>query len=313
MISSFVRAQGAVRRNHLVRSIGESAVNTAMSRGEWVSPWPGVLVEASRRADPLALVAGALVFAGEQAVVTGRTAAWLHGFTAVEPLPVHLAVPYGHWLRARDGLVAHNGRGLEDDQVLLHELPVLCAERVLADLLCRDRAEDAFAVLDQALQVADDPEGLRERVRTRIAARADPRGRRRGVVLLNLGTGKALSPPESYLHLRLVDLGFPPPEINAEIADGVGRVLFLLDFAWTRYRIVVEYDGHVPHLGREWADAERQWELEKRGYIVIRATSADLRDVTRVQRELAEAFRRRGVPLRSQPGLVSARRHRERP
>jgi hypothetical protein len=312
VIRTLTGGHGARRRADLVRDVGEATVQRETAHGAWRSPWPGVLVPAERATEPLTVIAAALAFAGERAVVCGWTAAWLHGCRAVDPLPVHLAVPYGHWLRARPGLVARNGRGLDDDEVECFGLPVLKIERVVADLLCRDRPQDAFAVFDEALALAGagEREALRARIAAAVEARPDPRGRRRAALLLPMATGLARSPAESRLQFRFADLGFPAPEINLPIADASGRVLFLLDLAWLEFRIAVEYDGYATHLGRELSDAERQRELERRGFIVIRATAADMRDITRLERELAEAFRRRGVPLRREVGLLQPRRHR---
>jgi hypothetical protein len=306
-------AHGVRRRADLDREIGRSAVQRAIGAGEWQASWPGVLVPSARSGDPLTVAAAALAYAGDRAVVTGWTASWLHGCTAVDPLPVHIAVPYGHWLRTRPGLVVRNGLFLEDDLVEVAGLPVLRLERVVADLLCRDRPQDAFAVLDQALAAASEEKRDRRRaaIAEKIRSRPDPRGRKRALVLLGLATGRALSAAESRMLYRLVDLGFPTPEANLPVRDAHGRVLFLLDHAWPEFRIALEYDGHAAHLGREDEDAARQTELERRGYIVIRVRADDLRDITRLEQELSAAFRARGLVLRRNPGNLQARRHRE--
>ncbi|MFR9806298.1 DUF559 domain-containing protein [Pseudonocardia sp. RS010] len=307
-------AHGVRRRADLDKEIGRSAVHRAIRAGEWRASWPGVLVPTARSGDPLTIAAAALTFAGDSAVITGWTASWLHGCTAVDPLPVQVAVPYGHWLRSRPGLVVHNGLALEDDQVDVAGLPVLGLERVVADLLCRDRPHDAFAVLDQALAAAGEADRERRRavIGEKIATRPDPRGRKRALVLLGLASGRALSPAESRMLFRLVDLGFPAPEANLPVRNAHGTVLFLLDHAWPEFRIALEYDGHAAHLGREEEDAARQAELERRGYIVIRVRAEDMRDVTRLEQELSAAFRARGLVLRRQPGSLQARRHRDR-
>jgi hypothetical protein len=309
-----LNAHGVRRRADLEREIGRSAVQRAVETGEWQASWPGVLVPSARSGDPLTVLTAALTFAGDRAMLTGWTAAWLHGCTAVDPLPVQVAVPYGHWLRTRPGLVVHNGVSLEDDQIELAGVPVLRLDRVVADLLCRDRPQDAFAVLDQALAAAGETDRERHRaaIGEKIAARPDPRGRKRALKLLGLASGRAFSPAESRMLFRLVDLGFPAPEANLPVRDARGRVLFLLDHAWAEFRIALEYDGHAAHLGREDDDAERQVELERRGYIVIRVRAEDMRDLTRVERELDAAFRARGLVLRRKLGSLQARRHRER-
>ncbi|MCE0766689.1 DUF559 domain-containing protein [Pseudonocardia kujensis] len=315
MTTSEPGIHGARRKSDVRRQMGDSAMRGALGSGELHAQWRGVLIPGPRTADPYTVAAAACSFAGPVAVISGWTATWLHGCTAVDPLPVHLTVPYGHWLRARPGLVAHNGLHLSDDTVEIDGLPVLVLDRLLADLLCRDRPQDALAVLDQALAAVDPAgrEAFRQRVGERIARRSDPRGRRRTARLLDLATGLAFSPAESRMLFRLVDLGFPVPQVNLPVHDATGAVLFLLDHAWPEYRIAVEYDGHEAHLGREDEDAARQAELERRGYIVVRVRAADMRDLSRVERELDAAFRARGLALNRKIGTLQPRRHRERP
>ncbi|MEK6442593.1 hypothetical protein [Pseudonocardia sp. T1-2H] len=314
MTHETVRLYGACRRAAAIDALGRSAVRRAVESGQWCAAWPGVLIEASRAAEPLTVIAAALRYAGPDALVTGRTAAHLHGCTAVPPLPVHLLVPYGHWLRARAGLVAHNGRPADEDRDEVAGLPSLRLEPVLSDLLCRDRPQDALAVLDQALGLAGDAgrEGLRRRIGDELARRADPRGRRRATRLLELGTGRAESPPESWMLFHLVDVGFPAPEVNWSFDDRDGRQIFRLDLAWPEYRIALEYDGYLAHLGREGADRTRQAALERSGWIVVRAGTDDLGSLYRVECALDEAFRRRGLVLRRRPGVLRGQRHREK-
>jgi hypothetical protein len=121
------------------------------------------------------------------------------------------------------------------------------------------------------------------------------------------------SPAESRMLFRLVDLGFPVPQVNLPVHDARGEVLFLLDHAWPEYRIAVEYDGHAAHLGREDEDAARQAELERRGFIVVRVRAADMGDLSRVERELDAAFRARGLALNRKIGTLQPRRHRQQP
>lgn len=302
---------GALPRTRAAELFGEHHVRAALQSGLVVSLWRGVLVDATRLADPVTRASAAAHLAGIDATISGPTAARLQGCTAAEALPTHVLVPYGHWLRSRPGLVVHNGPDRDADRIDLDGLPVLALERVVTDLLCTAFPPDAFAVLDQCLALALDPEATRKRIDERIACRTDPRGTRRAAAMLAVATGSALSPPESWATWHVVDLGFPPPQVNWPLRSPDGTTLFLLDLAWPEHRIVVEYDGWATHFGRETPDAERQVHLERRGWIVIRADVADLRDRTRLAADLDDAFRRRGVPLRRATGALRGRRHRE--
>jgi hypothetical protein len=210
--------------------------------------------------------------------------------------------------------VAHNGRPTGEDLGEVVGLSSLRLEPVLSELLCRDRPQDALAVLDQALGLAGDAgrEGLRRRIGDELGHCTDPRGRRRASRLLDLATGRAESPPESWMLFHLVDVGFPAPEVNWSFHDRDGRQIFRLDLAWPEYRIALEYDGYLAHLGREGADRTRQAELERSRWIVVRARADDLGSLYRVECAVDEAFRRRGLVLRRRPGMLRGQRHREK-
>jgi GNAT superfamily N-acetyltransferase len=90
-----------------------------------------------------------------------------------------------------------------------HGLPVLALERVMVDLACSATPADALAVLDQAFLCLPerDREAFRRRLRERLQDRPDARGTRIGRRLVDLATGRAESPPESWWLWRMVDLG----------------------------------------------------------------------------------------------------------
>ncbi|MCW0214606.1 MAG: DUF559 domain-containing protein [Pseudonocardia sp.] len=309
-LSAFGR-HGALPRPRAAALFGEHQVRRALESGLVTAVWAGVLVDPARTADPLTLSSAALHLAGLDGVLTGPTAAYLHGCTAAEATPIHVVVPYGHWLRSQPGLVVHNGRDVDADRMRISELPVLGLERVVSDLLCSASPPEAFAVLDQCLALASNAEATRKRLDERLACRVDPRGVRRAAAMLAVATGRVRSPAESWMFWHLVDQGFPPPEVNWWLRGPDGAGVFELDLAWPELRIVVEYDGWAAHAGREGHDAARQRELERRGWVVLRARAEDLREPRDLAVRLDAAFRSRGVALRRATGGLRGRRHRE--
>lgn len=306
---------GACLRRHAVLLLGEKRVRNAVADGTFCRPWPGVLVDPARAAEPLTIIAAGLLAGGPEARASGPTAAFLHGLDAAEPTPVDLVVPYGSARRTGRGLVVHNGRDLVDDTTDVHGLPALRLDRVLSDVLCSGRQQDALALVDQALagMPADRREGFRGAVHDRLRRRPDPRGTRVAARLLDLATGLAESPTESWMLWRIVDLGFPVPLVNHWVNDVRGRPRRRLDLSWPALRIAVEYDGRLAHLDRAGADELRADELRRLGWIVVRADVEDLRNTRRLERELHEAFVARGVDPRGRTtGSLRARRHRER-
>jgi len=306
---------GVCRRAAVVEELGRHAVDAALARGEVLAPWRGVLVDPHRAAEPLTIVAAAQLAVGPQSVVAGPSAAFLHGLTALSPTPVHLVVPYETPKRSRKGIVVHNGCDLAADREERSGVPVLGLDRTLTDVACTLRPSDALAVLDQALaQVPErDRPALRCRLRDRLVIRPDPRGTRIATRLVDLATGRAESPRESWLMWQVADLGFPLPEANLPVHDIDGRELYRLDVGWRKLRIAAEYDGYEAHAGRKEQDQTRRADLRRRGWIAVVVDSDDGPSCARMERELHEAFAARGVDLRGRTnGAFRPRRHRDR-
>jgi hypothetical protein len=305
---------GAMSRQDAIIRFGAQEVRRMQESGRWQAPWSGVLVDADRITDPLTRASAALALAGPDALLGGPTAAYLHGCRSVEPLPVHLVVPYGHWLRSRPGLDVHNGRFLDTDREVRRELAVLSLERVLTDMLCRARPSDALALADEVLAMNDPDrrEVYRATIARRLEQRQDPRGTRRGARILGVATGRAESPAESWFLWRIVDCGFPVPEVNWSLCGPDGREIRRLDYAWPEMRIAVEYNGYAAHKGREAEDADRIEDLRRRGWMVIVVEAEDLARPGRFEAALEQAFRQRGVDVsRRTPRALQGRRHRE--
>lgn len=305
---------GAFTRASVVASLGEYRVRVEQESGRWTSPWRGVLVDSVRAADPLTLAAAAVELGGPDVLLAGTTAAHLHGCVSAHPTPVHLVVPYGHWLRSRPGLRVHNGHVPDLDRAQLLALPVLGFERVITDLLCTERPERALAILDEALALVEPErrERFRSAIAERLARRRDPRGTRRAAELLGLATGRAESPAESRLLCRVVDSGFPVPEVNWSVVGADGREVYRLDLAWPDLRIAVEYHGYVAHVGRTAQDEARAEDLRRRGWILVEVWADDLARPGRYEQELDDAFRRRGVDTsRRRIDVLRGRRHRD--
>lgn len=273
-----------------------------------------MLVVAARAAEPLTLASAAALLGGPDVLLAGPTAAHLHGCDSATPTPIQIVTPYEHWMRSRPGLVVHNGPLPDADRDVVRDLPVLGFERTLTDLLCTSRPPDAVAVLDEALAMIEpgQREQFRARIGRRLAQRRDPRGTRRGAQLLGLATGRAESPAESRLLWRIVDSGFPLPEVNWSLVGPDGREVYRLDLAWPDLRIVLEYNGYAAHAGRTAEDEARAEDLRRRGWILVEVRADDLVHPGRFERELDVAFRRRGVDMsRRCTGMLRGRRHRE--
>jgi hypothetical protein len=284
----------AQHRSTLAKTMGERALRVALRHGAWHQPWPGVVIPKDRVLDPLTRASAALLFAGKDAVLSDRTAAALYGCPAAATPEVHLTLPYSRWVRRRPGLVIHHDRFADEDVGELHGLTIFAFDFVIAELLCTASRRLALACTDQALAAAGP--ALVDQVASRLERRDDRRGTRRAAALLELATGKADSPPESWLLLMVVDAGFPVPQAQHEVRDLTGRLVYVLDLAWPELRIALEYDGFEAHEDRVVADALRDARLTDRGWTVIRVRAPDLWNSRPLLEELSAAFNSRKYP-----------------
>ena len=286
---------GAHRREELSREVGPLRLRVLIQEG-WLVPFSRkVLVERDRQLNLLTRAAATLLLAGSRAVLTSHTAARLLGCTAADEGWIHVLVDYHRKVPRVPGVVVHQGLFDEQDVLTLDGLRVLSLECVLTELLCRESRRVALACADQAMAMTpvEQRAEFRAGVLHRIGVRRDPRGRRRSQILLNLASGLSESPAESCLLLGFFDAGFSVPVQQLPVLDIDGREVYRLDFAWEEPMVAVEYDGYVAHLDRMVRDQARDEDLQRRGWTVIHADAADLRDPSRLHADVRRAFWRR--------------------
>lgn len=286
-----------VSRSEADRVLGRRTVLEGLATGVLVQPWRGVVIHAADALKLTTRAQAALLAVGPPAALSGATSLALHGISAVDDTNIHITVPYSRRIKSKPGLTMHQVDFRPSDVIELDGLATFSLDLALADFLCDGDKRAAIATVDEAMRglAADHVRALRENVRDRIVDRRDRRGIHRALMLLDLATGKAESPPESILRLIVVEAGFPIPEVQYEITTVEGRKLYVLDMAWPSRRIALEYDGFAAHEERREYDSERDARMAGRGWITIRASAADLRDPARLLGELTRAFERRAA------------------
>lgn len=208
------------------------------------------------RTDALALVVP------RGAVITDRTAGWLHGVPILQR-GAHVVAPpldlcqLGDTRTVRPGVSGGRRLIIEDDIVGIGDLRVTSPVRTACDLGRRLWRFDALAALDGFLRIGtahDDILALSERFK-------GFRGVRQLRALAPLADGRAESPGESALRLHWYDAGLPRPDLQHEVRDpSSGRVLFRLDVPDPEVRFVAEYDGEEHHS----APKDRAHDQERR-------------------------------------------------
>ena len=207
------------------------------------------------------------------AVVTDRTAAWLHGVPILQR-GSHLCAPPISVCHTTDSRVRRpdvDGRRrqlLERDVMTLHGIRVTTPLRTGLDLGRSLWRFDALAAIDGVLRIGVDHHALL----SEIERFRGHRGVRQLRWIAPLGDGRAESPGESALRLHWHDACLPAPELQYGIIDDHGRLRYRLDVPHPGVRYAAEYDGEEHHSSatdvahdqerREWIRRERRWTIE---------------------------------------------------
>jgi hypothetical protein len=214
----------------------------------------------------------------------------LHGvpFAATAGEPVELTVPPGVGFGPVRGVTVRRRSLGEDALVRLDGLPVTRGGRTAWDVGCRLDPIDAVVILDGLLAAGAVAPGELELLARE--ARGE-RGWRRASAAFRLADGRAQSPPESVLRVRLVTAGLPPPVPQFAVAAGLG-VLLHPDLAWPDQRVGLDYDDAL-HRG----PARPLDPLTALGWIVLQAGRRHLgTGFDHLVDEVRSALRARGWP-----------------
>lgn len=254
------------------------ALDRALTDGSWRRVLRGTYAPGGAQLDLSLRCRAAQRLLPDHAHVADRCLLWLLGVDVLPPGPpvLEVVVPRGAVLPVRAQLRCRTAHLPARDRAVLGPDRVRCLRtpRATADLLRRLPLVDAVVVAD-AVQHAGlvEPGELAEE----LDLHARLRGVRRARRALELSDVRAESPPESRLRLALVLAGFAPvPQYEVRVA---GRLVARVDLAFPHLRIAIEYDGRAVHgLADVFArDRQRQNDLVRAGWTVLRFTAADLR------------------------------------
>lgn len=236
-----------------LRDLGVSAIELRdlLRTREVLQVFRGVYVPAAAVEDPLVRAAAAAAVLPPGAAVARETAAWLYGVDCRSPgehrrpLSLCCVVPAGaHAPPRHAGLVSYQAALPEADVVEHLGVPVTSAERTVLDLARYLPAYMGLATADAfAHRRLVDLERLRARVAEWTGERWIARCRR----VLWLADARAESFGESWLRLRIVEAGFPTPQLQIWVVDEHGVGVYRLDLGWEEVRVAVEYDGDEYH------------------------------------------------------------------
>lgn len=126
----------------------------------------------------------------------------------------------------------------------------------------------------------------------RLAALSPRRWSRRAARILDVVTPLAESPGESELRFHLLAAGIPDliPQYEVPVQDRV----YFLDLALGGSYVGIEFDGRVKYTDNDvlYAEKQRQDELTRLGWNLVRVRTEDLREPSRVVGRALEALGR---------------------
>ena len=235
----------------------------------------------------------AVLAAGEEGVLSHRSAGAVWGICADDPVATETTSPGRHDRRA--GLRPHRGTPADDETTLHRGIPVTTIDRTLIDLA----AVLPFHRLARAVDQAEILGVLDLRSLTRLMLRH--RGRR-GIARLRLvlaqlaETGARMTRSEledRFLHfLDVAGIRKPETNLNVEI-DGRW---FEVDCFWREERVIVELDGYAVHGNRSAfeTDRERLRILQAAGFDAVAVTWRQIsRGADALERDLRRLLQRR--------------------
>ncbi len=196
------------------------------------------------------------------ATVCGRAAAWLHGIdsTALAPEPFR-----PEWTFA------------ERPSVEIQGLRVTTPAATAIELATHLPRPFALSAVDGLLHAGMPMTDLMTAAAAYFAADSTSQAAQ----LLRIADGRAESPGESWLRLRLFDARFPRPELQVPV-EGNGRT-YRLDLGYPDLpvdgrRLGLEYDSDQWHSStkQQLKDETRRTELEALGWHIISIRRTDL-------------------------------------
>lgn len=266
-------------------------------------PIAGVFV-AAQTADSLELrVACLRLVVPPDAVVTDRTAGWLHGAPMIlapgdhERVPVLSVFDRKRGGRYRNELTRSGQRMMRATDVMdIGGLLVTTPLRTACDLGRLLKRDQAFAALDAMLRLG---RFTKDELVDAAAGYRGYRWVRQLRALAPWADARAESPQESVLRLRWLDCpDLPPPEPQRPVRAPASVVesWYFLDVGNDDTRFAVEYDGEEFHgePQRHHDEERRTWITDQQGWVVRVVRKHNIqgpgRDIERILRDgVAEA------------------------
>lgn len=227
-------------------------------------------------------IAAARLVIPREALIAGRSAAWLYGVDGLvgDTHPVEVLVPFAHRFGPIRGLRIRTAAMIPardiDDRAGLGATGLA---RTAWDIACT--APDLVEAV-VALDLLSAAGVLRPTHHGRFEESVGERGCAQARRALGLADGRSESPQESRLRVHLVLAGLPAP-VPQYVVRHRGVFIARVDLAYPEIKLAIEYDGAWHGAASQLAkDRRRLNALLAAGWRVLHVTAADLHHLGRL-------------------------------
>ena len=233
-----------------LNSVGvtESWVRARVRSGAWQRGYAGTYVAHSVALSLITRIWSAILYAGDGAMASYQTAAWLHRLEERPSRVVHVTIPSCRRIADQPDLVVHlNGRALAQEQAASAPPRTNVEETVLDIAPSQSRADAVVGVLTNACQ-----RNLTTQSRLLVAAGLRKKLRWRALVgEVLVGVGEGVESVLEWRYLQDVERAHALPTGQRQlrtVRDGHNEYC---DVGYEEFGLLVELDGAAHHSGSQ--------------------------------------------------------------
>lgn len=277
----------ASRAQLLAGGVSAQTIGRAVRSGRLRRLFPGVYAVGHAALRREGWWKAALLVAGEDAVLSHRSAALLWDLVRGQALPVELTTT-GKAGRTQPRIVAHRMKLHPEESMACDGLRVTTPARTIVDLAPRLSPRSLRATVERAQDLRRFRPAEIRAITERAPRRPATRPLSDLLEILQPDADRARSHLERLFLILVRRAGLPRPAVNETISRHAR------DFVWPEQRLVVEVDGYRYHSSKraQQRDRRRDRELTALGWRPIRFTYEEVAfEPGDVARELAALLR----------------------
>jgi very-short-patch-repair endonuclease len=274
--------------------------NRIRAGGRWQRILPGIYVTSTGKPDSDQRLMAALLYAGEDSIITGQAALRHYKIHVPDARRVDVVIPAGRRRSSREYVVLHRTRRMPRRYAAIGPIQFAPPARAVADAaLSLVRLSDVRAIAAAAVQ--------REWCTVPALAAELDAGPHRGAALLRRALEEledgVRSAAEGDLRVLLRRARVPAPLFNARLFAG-GQLIAVPDAWWPQAGLVVEVDSREWHLSpADWEHTMRRHaQLTALGILVLHFSPRQIRTEPDVVIAAIRAALEAGSPV---PALIT--------